>query len=435
MPRLYKPKNVPKQHPNPLDAPSGPSSSSPGSSAPHGLKRAAEAVSKQISGHKAMVAQFKEMRLPRPTMFSTKSATPPHTDRSLSTKQSNPTKASEKAPQAIPPLAKSPTSSVNPKQRAPLSRSNTNSRSPARPPGLGFEKAPTTPVKKAFTPLSAPSAPSKSKTVQSRIHSPRQRVGASTTSATSPINLASTTGTNLASISVPSASDEADIEKPILFVSCWYSAEEDGEQEDDLFETVELSPGLGIEAQVAEIFGRGLGPASDTVVRYGEAAPPKATPEVTIAPTLEPMSAVVEQWEPASNTAISRSAAVDLNSQGRSNSFETTSQDKKQIVCVSKNIPHQPPSSSDYEYLSLLGRDAFGALSLGIHKQSRRMCVVKVISNAIVEEQTAVRAVLEEQRIMREASNFPFLLGLMASFHDANGFYLVSVSFFVQHAH
>jgi hypothetical protein len=62
------------------------------------------------------------------------------------------------------------------------------------------------------------------------------------------------------------------------------------------------------------------------------------------------------------------------------------------------------------------------------------MCVVKVISNAIIEEQTVVRAVLEEQRIMREASNFPFLLGLMASFHDANGFYLVSVSFFVQRA-
>ena len=432
MPRLYKPKNVPKQHPNPLDAPSGPPSSSPGSSTPHGLKRAAEAVSKQISGHKAMVAQFKEMRLPRPTMFSTKSATPPHTDRSLSTKQSNPTN-SEKPPQAIPSLAKSPTSSVNPKQRAPLSRSNTNSRSPTRPPGLGFEKAPTTPVKKAPTPLSAPSAPSKSKSVQSRIHSPRQRVGASTTSATSPTNLAST-GTNLASISVPSASDEADVDKPILFVSCWYSAEEDAEQEDDLFETVELSSGLGIEAQVAEIFGRGLGPASDTVVRYGEAAPPKATPEATIAPTLDPMSAVVEQWEPASNMAISRSAAVDLNSQGRSNEFETTSQDKKQVVCVSKNIPHQPPSSSDYEYLSLLGRDAFGALSLGIHKQSRRICVVKVISNVIVEEQMVVRAVLEEQRIMREASNFPFLLGLMASFHDANGFYLVSVSFFVQRA-
>jgi hypothetical protein len=215
-------------------------------------------------------------------------------------------------------------------------------------------------------------------------------------------------------------------------VSSWYSAEEDAEEDDDLFETVELSSGLGIEAQVAEIFGRGLGPASDAVVRYGEAAPPKATPEATIAPRLEPMSAVVEQWQPASNTAISRSAAVELNyhSQGRSNEFETTSQDKKQVVCVSKNIPHQPPSSSDYEYLSSLGRDAFGALSLSIHKQSRRICVVKVISNAIVEEQTVVRAVLEEQRIMREASNFPFLLGLLASFHDANAFYLVSVSFF-----
>jgi len=276
MPRLYKPKNVPKQHPNPIDSPSCSSSCPPGSSTPYGLKRAAEAVSKQISGHKAMVAQFKEMRLPRPTMFSTKSATPPHTGRSLSATQSKATKASEKPP--IPPLAKSPTSSVESKQRAPLSRSNTNSLSPAKPPGLSSPS----PIKKGSTSLSALSAPSKSKSPQSPIHSLRQR--ASATSTTSP--------TNLATVSVTSASDDVDIDEPILFVSCFHSAEEDPELEDDLFET-ELSSGF--EAQVAQIFGRGLWPTSgEEVIRRGEVPPPTLTPEASFASTSEPMSAVVE---------------------------------------------------------------------------------------------------------------------------------------------
>jgi hypothetical protein len=410
MPRLYKPKNVPKQHPNPIDSPSCSPSCPPGSSTPYGLKRAAEAVSKQISGHKAMVAQFKEMRLPRPTMFSTKSATPPHTDRSLAKKASE---NGEKPP--ILPLAKSPTSSVESKQRAPLSRSNTNSLSPAKPPGL----SPLSPIKKGSTSLSALSAPNKSKSPQSPIHSLRQRAGA--TSTTSP--------TNLATVSITSATDGVDIDEPILFVSCFHSAEEGPELEDDLFETVELSSGF--EAQVARIFGRGLGPASgEEVIRRGEVPLPTPTPEASFASTSELMSAIVEWWEPA---AIQREVAIDFNSQVRSDGFETTlSPDQKPMTCVPKTVPRptHPLSSADYEHLASLGRDASGALSLGIRKQSRRTCVIKVISNAIVEEQTVVRAVLEEQRIMCEASSFPFLLGLMASFYDANGFYLVSVSFF-----
>jgi hypothetical protein len=76
-----------------------------------------------------------------------------------------------------------------------------------------------------------------------------------------------------------------------------------------------------------------------------------------------------------------------------------------------------------------LARNAFRAISLGIHKQSQREYVIKVTSNSVVTEECVFGAILEEQRIMREVSGHPFLLGLMASFHDANGFHLVSVSF------
>jgi len=216
-------------------------------------------------------------------------------------------------------------------------------------------------------------------------------------------------------------------------VSCFRTLEDDPESEDDLFEGLELSSADGFEAQVAQIFAVGLGPASGTdVVRHGVMPPPKATPEASVTCVLEPISAAVEWWQPAATTAVGCGVATGSVPKGRSEGLETTTPDQKQVVCVPQNVPSQflSLSSTDYEYVASLGGNAFVTLSLGRHKQSRRKCVIKVISNAIVDEESVVRAVLEEQRIMREASRYPFLLGLMASFYGAEGFYLVSVSCF-----
>lgn len=215
--------------------------------------------------------------------------------------------------------------------------------------------------------------------------------------------------------------------------------------EEDLLDTVELTSDF--ESQVAHIFGVGLGCVPENeAIKHGEIAPPKATPETTSAPTLEPMSAVVEWWEPEPS----------VKSKGRTDGSETISLFENQIARVPSThmvkpslslarapasvarfdmglpatIPRQLPSSADYEYVASLGQGAFGSVALYIHKQSRRQCAIKVIrvSDAIPEERKFVRAVLAEQRIMREASGYPFLLGLLASFHDVHGFYLVSVS-------
>ena len=421
--RLYKPKDVPKQvHRNVTDSPPDSPSSSPGSPTPHRLRRAAEAVSKQISGHRAMVAHFKETRLPRPPIFSTRSATQPQTEHPYPAKQSKTTKRSANSQNipVKPPVSKVPASANARQRNAPLSSINTNLPSPTKPPGLGFEKS-TTRVTKVPTQLSAPR---KSKLVPSLIHSPSQR--ASTPSATSPTTPASTR-TDLSSISITSSSDEVDIDGPLLSVSCFSSPEEDPELEDDLFETAELSSVSGFEAQVAQIFGMGLGPASEKeVIRRGEIAPPMATPELSFASTLEPLSAAVGWWEPADNAAVEREVPTD--SKGQSDGFGATAPDQAQDPCTPKDVSTQPLSSTDFEYVSSMGQDAFFTLSLGIHKRSQRKCLIKVISNAVVEEESVVRVVLEEQRIMRQASDYPFLLGLVASFHNANGFYLISVS-------
>jgi hypothetical protein len=450
--RLYKQKDTPKPPHNSLDCPPGAPSASPGSPTPFRLKRAAEAVSKQISGHRAMVAQFKEMRLPRPQIFSTKPATTTQTDHSrpLPPKQSKTAKGSGKL-QTVPersPIPKTPTPAISLKQRAASSNLNTNSPSPTRPPRLGFklEKA-TPPVHKPSAPRAAAKAP---RSFPSPIRSSRQRAVAEPS--TSPSTRTST-GANLASVSVASAPAQIDVDEPILFVSCFHSLEEDPESEEseeDLLQTVELTSDF--ESQVAQIFGVGLGFVSENeVVKRGEIAPPKATPEAMLAPSPEPMSAVVEWWEPepAVNPAIESDVPLAVKSKDRTD--ENTPPEQNQVACVPsthmdrpspflatstvrfdtllpKTVPYQPLSSTDYEYVASLGQGAFGSIALCIHKQSRRQFAVKIISNVILEEQRIVRALLAEQRIMREASGHPFLLGLLASFHDVHGFYLVSVS-------
>jgi len=368
-------------------------------------------------------------------MFTTVSAAPPQTEHSHPAKQSKATKRSSNSQNVPPvrsPIPKGLASPASPTQRTVLSAVNTNSRlgSPTKPPGLGFRKS-TTRATKAPTPLSA-TGRSKSVPSQAMIHSPSQRaVSPSTTSSTTPAS----TRTTFADVAVASASSEVDNDEPLLPVSCFRTFEDDPESEDDLFGAVELSSVNGFEAQIAQIFAEGLGPASETdIVRHGEMPPPKATPEASVTCVPEPISAAVGWWQPAAITAVGCGAAtVSGPPKARSDGLGTTTPDQKQVVCVPQNVPSQflSLSSADYEYVASLGRDAFVRLSLGRHKQSQRKCVIKVISNAIVEEESVVRAALEEQRIMREASRYPFLLGLMASFYGAEGFYLVSVSLFV----
>ena len=453
--RLYKKKDTPKPLRNSLDSPPGFPSTSPGLTTPDKFKRAAEAVSKQISGHKAMLSQFKEMRLPRPPMFNTKPATSTKSDHShsLPPTQSNTTKRSGK-PQTVPKRSsnpKAPTSTASLKQRPALSYVDTNLPSLTRP-SLGS--------KKATPPIGKPSArtapkPKMPRSVQSPIHSSLQKTSAKPS--TPPSKNHAATGTNLASVSVTSAPTQVDVDEPILFVSCFHSLEEDDpEIEDELMQTVEVTSDL--ESQVAHIFGVGLGYVSeDEVVKHGEVAPPKVTPEAMLAPTLEPMSAVVEWWEPTVTPAIESDVAKAIKSKGETDGFETISLDQSQIACMPstdigrrsvflpcqpnqpasvvrfdvalpRTVPRQPPSSADFEFVASLCQDAFRTFALCIHKQSRRQCVVKIISNTVLEDQRIVRAVLAEQRIMREVSRYPFLLGLLASFRGVHGLYLVSVS-------
>ena len=439
--RLYKKKDTPKSSRPTPDCPPGLPTPSSGSATPDRFKRAAEAVSRQISGHKAMVAQFKDMRLPRPPIFSAKPATSTKSAQpsSLPPAQTKATKRSGK-PQPVPARStnpKAPTATVSLKQRPVLSNVDTNLPSSTKPPGLSSKK--TLPVNKPSAPRAAQKI---TQPVQSPIRPSPQKAGAKPS--TSPSNNRASTGIVLASVSVTPAPTQVELEldEPLLPASCFRPLEEedeDEELEDELFQTVEATSDLA--SQVAQIFGVGLGhPSEDEVVKHGEIAPPRITPEAMLAPTLESMSAVVELWKPTMKPAIDSDVATD--------GFEAIPLDQTQVACMpSMNIGEpslslarqptsvvrsadlrQPPSSADFEFVASLCSGPSCSISLCVHKQSRRQCAVKIISNTVLDDQKTVRSVLAEQRIMREVSRYPFLLGLLASFLGVQGLYLVSVS-------
>jgi hypothetical protein len=88
-------------------------------------------------------------------------------------------------------------------------------------------------------------------------------------------------------------------------------------------QSVEVTSDL--ESQVAQIFGVGLGYMSeDEVVKHCEIASPKVTPEAMLAPTLEPMSAVAEWWEPTVNPVIESDIAMAVKSKGETDGFENS---------------------------------------------------------------------------------------------------------------
>src|ERR1700677_2781825 len=86
--RLYKQKDIPKQQRNSPDGPPRATSASPDGKLPQRLKRAAEAVSRQIAGHKAMLSQFNDSKPPRQPVI----------DNPPPLKRSNAVKGSAKAP-------------------------------------------------------------------------------------------------------------------------------------------------------------------------------------------------------------------------------------------------------------------------------------------------------------------------------------------------
>ena len=459
--RLYKQqKDIPRQQRNSPDSLPRATSASPDGKLPQRLKRAAEAVSRQIAGHKAMISQFNDSKPPRPPVI----------DNPPPLKRSNAVKGSAKPP-VVPRKADVPkvlASVTGSKKYVAPSSTSSKPRSPLAPPGLGTKKTTPQCAKIVLTTFASPIKPqsrlSQSQPLSSQTRSPVQKIV--TKSSTSPAER-SATPANLTSVPLTSVPEKDEDDELLLPVSCFRPLAEDSDLEEDWSDDeVELTSDF--DTQITQIFNPGLEPQSkDDVVRHGEIAPPLATPEVMLAQKLEPMTALVENWPESETNFASRSdgfetiplhvidtvtpdiatisitpspiISVPITSAPTTSAPITSIQSTASLISsvspiissghvIQKPLLCQPPSSTDYEFVSYIGNGAFGAVILGIHKHNQRSCAIKIMSKATVAERDIVHAVLAEQRVMRQADGHPYLLGLLTSFHDADNFYLVSVS-------
>ncbi|KAI0259490.1 kinase-like domain-containing protein [Gloeopeniophorella convolvens] len=425
--RLYKPKTTPQQQ---RITPDSPPSTSPGKS-PHLLKRAAEAVSKQLAEHKAKLSLFKESS-PRAPVLSTKFLNVQHTLRAPPSKPISKTVKAAGKPPSIP--AKALTSYLAPTSTANLVQRQGVSQSPAKPPGLGSTKAIS--VTELATPpralLNKPRSPF------SLNRFPLRK--ADVKSVTSPTKSVSVTSTN--SECDPAIPIQEQVSDSVISTQeqagdsvCFKAQDDDSKLEDDDLGLDDddfafgAESGLDIGPQVAHAFSFGLGPVYvDEVVRRGVVPPPVATPEVTLDPIFESMSASVEWWEPETNPPVEPEATPEVESKVEAADFQTIPLDdmtNTNDVTPLKTL-FRPPSPTDFRYVSQLGQGSFGVVSLGIHKHNGRRCAIKVICKDAAKEKKAIHTVIVEQRVMREVSGHPLLLGLLASFHDSRNFYLVS---------
>lgn len=83
-------------------------------------------------------------------------------------------------------------------------------------------------------------------------------------------------------------------------------------------------------------------------------------------------------------------------------------------------------SLSDYMIGDSIGQGSFGTVYYGIHKDTSRDVAIKLYDKTSLQKHPAwLQAVLTEQRILRKIADFPFVVTLLASFHDDQFVYLV----------
>lgn len=68
-----------------------------------------------------------------------------------------------------------------------------------------------------------------------------------------------------------------------------------------------------------------------------------------------------------------------------------------------KKHGHMPPTSLEfYEYTELIGKGAFGKVTLGIHKLTGRYVAIKAIDKAFLQDNYSKQKVMQEVYILKK---------------------------------
>jgi hypothetical protein len=108
---------------------------------------------------------------------------------------------------------------------------------------------------------------------------------------------------------------------------------------------------------------------------------------------------------------------------------------------ITEVVPDSPPLSdtstiaatsdddiqlSDFAVLEVIGKGAFGKVLRVIHKTTGMIYALKVVAKAMQTERQ-LEDVMAEVEALRRVSGLPGFLQIMASFHDAQNYYILTV--------
>jgi serine/threonine protein kinase len=107
--------------------------------------------------------------------------------------------------------------------------------------------------------------------------------------------------------------------------------------------------------------------------------------------------------------------------------------DCSSLLPVTSPLQKTPIVLDDFNLTHLLGRGGQGKVYLARynHMQPSRIVAIKIIRKSKLMLEARMDMALREQRVLKNLRGSPFVIYLLASFHDTSYFYLVTVSRFL----
>ncbi|KJE88583.1 AGC/MAST/MAST protein kinase, variant [Capsaspora owczarzaki ATCC 30864] len=143
-----------------------------------------------------------------------------------------------------------------------------------------------------------------------------------------------------------------------------------------------------------------------------------------------PFSSATSSRSSIANTTAAQAATATFAA-SRSNSFKLSaavsdfsSAAPSEIPLGRRLLPPRVPRKSDFDYLKLISKGAYGSVLLARHKETHELFAIKALKKREMILRNQVENVLAERDILAVANN-PFVVSMFASFQSKNHLYLV----------